>query len=111
MALFNTTTKDEFEEKVISSKKVVLVDFWAEWCPPCLAMAPALHNIAEQMDNDVDIVKVNIEKSSENGQLANEYEVRSIPNMLVFKDGQIVNEVVGLVSQQFLEDVLKQFIK
>jgi thioredoxin 1 len=110
MALHNTTTKDEFEEKVLKSKKVVLVDFWAEWCPPCLAMAPTLEKLAKEMDENVDVVKVNIEKTAENGQLATEHNVQSIPNMLVFKDGNVVNEVVGLVSQQFLEDVLKPFV-
>lgn len=110
MALINTTTKEEFEEKVINSKKVVLVDFWAEWCPPCRAMAPILHDVAEAMDKNVDIVKVDIEDGQDNALLAGKYEVRSIPNMHVFKDGKQVDQIVGMVPKLALEDTLKKHI-
>lgn len=109
MALYNTLTKAEFEEKVLESDKLVLVDFWAEWCPPCVAMAPALHDIGEKMDG-VDVVKVNIEESPENGQLAGAHGVRSIPNMLIFKDGKIVDQLIGMMPQAALEDNLKAHI-
>ena len=69
MALYNTTTRAEFEDKVLNNEKTVLVDFWAEWCPPCRAMAPILHDVAEAMDKDVDIVKVNIEDGVDNAAL------------------------------------------
>ncbi len=111
MALYNTTTVAEFEEKVLKSEKTVLVDFWAEWCPPCRAMAPILHDVAEAMDKDVDIVKVNIEDGAENAELAGEYEIRSIPNMHVFKGGKPVDQVVGMVPRPALEDILNKQIK
>ena len=111
MALYNTTTKQEFEDKVLKSDKVVLVDFWAEWCPPCRAMAPILHDVAKEMDEKVDIVKVNIEDGQDNALLAGKYEVRSIPNMLVFKKGNVVDSVVGMVPRLALEDVLKKQTK
>ncbi len=110
MALYNTTTKQEFTDKVLKSDKVVLVDFWAEWCPPCRAMAPSLHNIGEKHDDIVDIVKVNIEMSGENAGLAGEYEVRSIPNMVVFKGGKEVDRIIGLTPEAALVDQLKKHV-
>lgn len=110
MALYNTTTKDDFNDKVIKSKKVVLVDFWAQWCPPCRAMAPVLEAVAKLLDADVDIVKVNIEETPDNNKLASQYEVRSIPNMNVFKDGKVVDVIVGMVPQAVLENTLKNHV-
>lgn len=106
MALYNTTTKDEFQQKVVNSDKVVLVDFWAQWCPPCRAMAPVLEAIAKDMDG-VDVVKVDIEASGENNQLATEHGVRGIPNMQVYKGGTVVDELVGMRPQAVLEDELR----
>ena len=110
MALFNVTDKAEFEEKVINSKKVVLVDFWAQWCPPCRAMAPALEEIAKKMDANVDIAKVDIEQSPDNGALAQQYGVQGIPNMQIFKDGKVVDELVGMRPAAVLEDEIKKHI-
>lgn len=106
MALYNTTTKQEFEEKVLKSDKTVLVDFWAEWCPPCRAMAPILHDVADQLDKNVDVVKVDIEASNENSALAVEYKVSSIPNMHVFKGGEVVDHIIGMVPKLHLIDKL-----
>lgn len=103
MALLNTLTKKEFEEKVLKSDKLVLVDFWAAWCMPCRAMAPALESVAKKMDKDVDIVKVNIEESPENQQLAVQYGVQGIPNMQLFKGGKVVEELVGMRPAGVLE--------
>lgn len=106
MGLLNTTTKSEFEAKVINSQKVVLVDFWAQWCPPCRAMAPILQQVGDQMDDKVDIVKIDIEASPENGQLAQEHGVQGIPNMQVYKDGKVVDQLVGMVPAGVLQDTL-----
>ncbi len=107
MALINTTTLKEFEEKVVKSKKVVLVDFWATWCPPCIAMAPILHKLGEELDDIADIVKVDIEESVDNHKLAEDHGVTGIPNMNIYKDGKVAETVVGMVPKAELESKIK----
>jgi thioredoxin 1 len=108
MALLNTTTKQEFEQNVTSNQKVVLVDFWAPWCPPCVAMSPVLEATAKELDDMADIVKVNIEQSPDNQQLAGEYQVQSIPNMLIFKNGQETGRLIGVMPKATLIDEIKK---
>ncbi len=110
MSLINTTTNDEFTKNVLESNKLVLVDFWAEWCPPCRAMAPILETTAKKMDKSVDIVKVNIEATDDNAALAQKYGVQGIPNMQIFKDGKVVDQLVGLRPADVLEDELAQHL-
>lgn len=111
MALYNTTTKQEFEDKVLKNDKMVLVDFWANWCPPCRMMAPILESVSKSMEKDVDIVKVDVEASSDNSELAAKYGVQGIPNMQVFKNGEVVEELVGARPQVALEDELAAALK
>ena len=103
MALYNILTNKEFEEKVLKSDKLVLVDFWAAWCAPCRMMAPTLEKVAKSMDADIDVVKMNVEESPDNNRLAAEYGVRGIPNMQLFKNGKVVDELVGLRPAPVLE--------
>ena len=110
MSLLNTTTTTEFEEQVINSKKVVLVDFWAEWCPPCRAMAPTLQTLSEKMEKQIDIVKVNTEASADNSKIAGKYEVQSIPNLQIFKDGKVVDQIIGMVPEKVLEETLAKHL-
>lgn len=111
MALYNITTAQEFKEKVLDSKKVVLVDFWAEWCPPCRAMAPILHDIADELDKEVDIVKVDIEHGADNARLAVEHGVQSIPNMPIFKNGKEADRLIGMAPKAHLAGMLQQLAK
>lgn len=110
MALSNTTTNAQFKDKVLDSDKVVLVDFWAQWCMPCRMMAPILENVADKMGKDVDIVKVDVEATQDNGALAGKYGVQGIPNMQVFKDGKVVAQIIGMRPQAALEEELKKHI-
>ena len=108
MAIYNTTTKQEFKDKVLKSKKIVLVDFWAQWCPPCRAMAPVLESVAKDMDSTLDVVKLDIEASKDNNQLASEYGVQGIPNMQVFKDGTVVDRIIGMVPRGQIEAAVRE---
>jgi thioredoxin 1 len=111
MALYTTKTRAQFNEKVLENKKVVLVDFWAAWCAPCRAMAPILDAIAKDMSTQIDVVKVDIEESADNQMIAGEYGVQGIPNMQIFKDGSVVDELIGMRPQAALEDELKAALK
>lgn len=110
MALYNTLTRREFNEKVIDSNKLVLVDFWAKWCPPCRAMAPSLEKLATDLDKDFDVVKIDVEESPENNLLASEHGVQGIPNMQLYKDGKVVDVLVGMRPLEVLRDEVSKHL-
>jgi thioredoxin 1 len=105
MALLSASDST-FEKDVINEKGLVLVDFWAEWCGPCRAIAPVLEDLDAAMQGNVKIVKVNID---ENPQTPVNYNIRSIPTLMLFKDGEVVATQVGLVSKGLLEDWVKKY--
>tara|TARA_B100001093_G_scaffold254401_1_gene243370 strand:- start:672 stop:989 length:318 start_codon:yes stop_codon:yes gene_type:complete len=89
-----------FDSTLSSSSAPIVVDFWAPWCGPCKAIAPILNELAEELGDAVKICKVNIDNNSE---VASKYEIRAIPTILIFKDGQIVDTIVGLIEKEDLK--------
>lgn len=98
---------DDFQKEVLSADVPVVVDFWAEWCAPCQAITPILEKLAEKYQGEVKIAKVNVDK---NPKLANEYNVRSIPNLIFFSDGEEVEQQLGLASEGQLSDKIDKLI-
>ena len=96
-------TDATFETEVLESGEPVLVDFWAEWCGPCHAVSPVLDKIAEERDGQLKIVKVNIDEEQ---QLAMRYGVQSIPNMILFENGEPKASAIGAQPKGMLERAL-----
>ena len=96
-------TKENFQVEITKSDKPVLVDFWAVWCGPCQMMAPILHELETEMP-DVQIGKVNVDEQMD---LARRFRVVSIPTLIIFKNGQEVQRMVGVTSKEELKDALK----
>jgi thioredoxin 1 len=93
-----------FQSDVLGASEPVVVDFWAEWCGPCKMISPALEEIASEMEGKVKIAKVNVD---ENQDLAVQYGVRSIPMLLMFKNGEIADQMIGAAPKARLADWIK----
>lgn len=102
MAVINVNNEN-FDKEVLQSKQTVLVDFWANWCGPCRMLSPIVDEIAEEEEN-LKVCKVNIDDSKE---IALKYQVMSIPTLIVFKNGKVVNNSVGLISKQKILELIK----
>ena len=98
-------TTDTFRKDVIESDKPVVVDFWAEWCGPCKKLSPILEEVAEELDGEVTIAKVNVDEERNLGAM---FQIMSIPNVLIFNHGEKVDEFVGLRSK---DDIVAQVKK
>ena len=97
-----TITKDNFQAEVIEAKGTVLIDFWASWCGPCRMLSPIVDQVAEEHP-DVKVGKINVDEEPE---LASQFDVMSIPMLVVFKDGQKINESVGLIPKEKVEELI-----
>ena len=99
-------TEKNFEDEVTKSGIPVLVDFWAEWCGPCKMISPIVDEIADELSGKLKVVKVNVDEAQE---LAAKYNIMSIPTLLVFKNGEIAEQIVGAMSKdQILEKINPQ---
>lgn len=95
----------DFDEQVLASEQPVLVDFWAEWCGPCHVIAPVMEEVAEEYKDRVTVGKLNVD---ENPNTARKYGIRSIPSILLFRGGQVDQQIVGAVPKAHLTSMLDQ---
>jgi thioredoxin 1 len=102
-----TLTESNFKREVLDSTSPVLVDFWAEWCGPCKMLAPLLEELASDYDGKVKIAKVNID---EHQKLAIKYGIRAVPTMLIFKNGEVAEQMVGYKSRRDLKSSLDRLM-
>ena len=103
-----TLTADNFQPEVLHNSQPVLVDFWAAWCGPCHVMGPVIDELAEEFAGRVTVGKVNVDDAP---HLAAQYDIRSIPTFLVFRDGRVVDRAVGVVPKQMLVTKLTNHIQ
>lgn len=105
MSNVKKVTTETFRSDVIESDKPVVVDFWAEWCGPCKKLSPILEEVADKLDGEVTIAKVNVDEERNLGAM---FQIMSIPNVLIFNNGEKVDEFVGLRSK---DDIVAQVKK
>ena len=99
--------QSSFDDEVLKSQIPVFVDFWAEWCGPCRAIAPVLESLAEDYNGKVKIVKINVDKETD---LANKYNVSAIPSLIILKDGKEIDRIVGGATKEVYADRINKVI-
>ena len=100
-------TDDNFKSEILDSQMPCLVDFWAEWCRPCLMIAPAIGEIAKEYQEKLKVGKVNVDEAN---QVSSDYGVMSIPTLAIFKNGDLVDKMVGASSKHAIEEFIKPHI-
>ncbi len=101
-----TTNRDAFEQDVISSDRPVLVDFYADWCGPCRVIGPIVEELANEYEGKIDVRKVNVD---DNPELTRQFGIRGIPTLILFKDGEPAETVVGVVTKSALAVVIDRY--
>lgn len=105
MSAVQEVSDQSFENEVINSDTPVLIDFWAPWCAPCRAIAPVVDELAREYDGQLKVVKMNVD---DNPLTPSKFGVRSIPNLMIFKNGQVKEQIVGAVPKsQFVDKISK----
>ncbi len=107
MAKVLEVSDSTFDAEVIKSGTPVLVDFWAPWCGPCKAIAPVVEQLTGEYDGRLKVVKVNVD---DNKEAAMRYNVRGIPNLVLFKNGEVVEQIIGAVAKQKLVDAISKVV-
>ena len=102
-----TVSQDNFTAEVLDSDTPVVVDFWAEWCAPCKMIAPVLEQISQDYAGKLKVAKVNVD---DDGEIAQRYNIVSIPTLLLFKDGEVVRQQVGAVPRETIEGMLRDVV-
>lgn len=100
-------TDDSFEQQVLKSAQPVLVDFWAEWCAPCRALGPVVEEVAKELSGKLTVAKMNID---DHPNTPGRFAVQAIPTLLLFKNGEVVDKVVGLINRSKLSDMVQKHI-
>ena len=102
-----SVTTDSFDEEVVKSQGLVMVDFWATWCGPCKIVAPVVEELAKEYEGKVTFAKLN---TDENPAIASRYSIRGIPTLMFFKDGKVMDQVVGAVPKGQLKSKLDSLL-
>ena len=100
-------TDDTFEEQILNSDLPSLVDFWAAWCGPCRAIAPVIDELADQYDGQIKVAKMNVD---ENPKTPGKFGIRAIPTLILFKGGDVANQITGAVSKSHIEEAIKKVV-
>ena len=97
------SSTEQFEKEVLKSPNPVFVDFWAEWCGPCRTVGPVVEELSQEYEDKVDFVKINVD---DNGDLAQKFNVFSIPTLAIFKNGQVVSQKVGAATKESFKTMI-----
>ena len=103
----STFTDQNFKQEVLGSDKPVLVDFWASWCMPCKMIAPVVEDVANEFDGKIKVGKLN---TDENQMVAAEYKIMGIPSLLIYKNGEVVDRIVGVVPKEHITKALEAHV-